>query len=102
MALVPRALPRVSITSRTDVPIPDPPFWKQPWLWDLAKLIAGAVGVILLLFGVLKPVLRSLADAGETPLAPCQNDVENQHYYGSGQNGHQSRSNIASFATDGG
>lgn len=45
-------------------PIPDPPFWKQPWLWDLAKLIAGAVGVILLLFGVLKPVLRSLAEKG--------------------------------------
>ena len=42
------------------------------------------------------------ADAREAPLAPCQDNVEQQHSHGCGQNSHQSRSHIASFATDGG
>ena len=44
--------------------IPDPPVWKQAWVWDVAKIAAGGMGVMFLLFGVLKPVLRSLAEKG--------------------------------------
>ncbi len=44
--------------------IPEPPVWKQAWVWDVAKIAAGGLGVIFLLFGVLKPVLRSLAEKG--------------------------------------
>ena len=44
--------------------IPAPPVWKQAWVWDVAKFAAGGLGLIFLLFGVLKPVLRSLAEKG--------------------------------------
>jgi len=45
-------------------PTPEPPFWKQAWVADALKVTAGAIGLVLLMFGVLKPVLRSLAEKG--------------------------------------
>ncbi|MEE2731439.1 MAG: flagellar basal-body MS-ring/collar protein FliF [Pseudomonadota bacterium] len=44
--------------------IPPPPLWEQPWFWDLAKRGAGFLLVILLIFGVLRPILKKLADSG--------------------------------------
>ncbi len=43
-------------------PLPAPPLWKQPWLWDLGKQVLGGIAVLLLIFGVLRPLLRSLAE----------------------------------------
>lgn len=41
-------------------PLPDDPLWKQPWLVSLLKQL-GAVGLIaVLLFKVVKPVVRAL------------------------------------------
>ena len=45
-------------------PLPLPPLWEQPWLWSVLKQIVGAFGVVLLIFGVIRPVMRSLADKG--------------------------------------
>ena len=45
-------------------PLPVPPLWEQPWLWSVLKQIVGAFGVVLLIFGVIRPVMRSLADKG--------------------------------------
>lgn len=45
-------------------PLPEPPIWKQPWLWDVLKQVAGAIAVLLLIFGVLKPTLRNLTEKG--------------------------------------
>jgi flagellar M-ring protein FliF len=45
-------------------PLPVPPLWKQPWLWDLGRQLLGGVAVLLLIFGVLRPLLRSLAEKG--------------------------------------
>lgn len=45
-------------------PLPEPPIWEQPWLWDVLKQAAGAIAVLLLIFGVLKPTLRSLTEKG--------------------------------------
>ncbi len=44
--------------------LPEPPVWKQAWVWEVAKVAAGGLGLIFLLFGVLKPVLRTLAEKG--------------------------------------
>ena len=46
-------------------PVPELSLMQQPWIWDVAKQAAGALGVLLLVFGVLKPVMRSLAEKGE-------------------------------------
>lgn len=45
-------------------PLPEPPIWEQPWIWDVLKQGLGAVAVLLLIFGVLKPTLRSLTEKG--------------------------------------
>ena len=44
--------------------IPPTPMWEQPWFWDLAKRGAGFLLVIFLIFGVLRPILKKLADSG--------------------------------------
>jgi flagellar M-ring protein FliF len=45
-------------------PLPDQPIWEQPWIWDVLKQGLGAIAVLLLIFGVLKPTLRSLTEKG--------------------------------------
>ena len=45
-------------------PLPEQPIWEKPWVWDVAKQAAGAIGVLILIFGVLKPTLRSLTEKG--------------------------------------
>ena len=42
-------------------PLPEVPIWEQSWVQDWAKKGLGATLVILLLFGVLKPIMKSLA-----------------------------------------
>ena len=46
-------------------PLPEVPLWKQSWVMDLAKQVAGGIGVLILMFGVFRPVLRSLTEKGE-------------------------------------
>ena len=61
-----------------DVPVPDQPFIERPWVKDLAKQGLGALAVILLIFAVLRPVLRSLAEKGRSvPAIPLQQMGEN-------------------------
>jgi flagellar M-ring protein FliF len=42
-------------------PLPEPSFWERPVVWRIAKQIGGVVVVLLLVFGVLRPLLRNLA-----------------------------------------
>lgn len=46
-------------------PIEKPPelsLWEQPWVWDLSKQIAGGLFVLIMLFGVLRPAIKKLAN----------------------------------------
>ena len=40
------------------------PLWQQSWIWDLARPLAGALFVLLLSLGVLRPMLKNLAETG--------------------------------------
>jgi len=51
-------------------PLPEVPIWEQAWVWDIAKQALGVIIVLVLGFGVLRPVLRSLAKAGENAAVP--------------------------------
>lgn len=42
-------------------PLPEVPIWEQGWAQDIVKKVLGAVLVLVLFFGVLKPVMKSLA-----------------------------------------
>jgi flagellar M-ring protein FliF len=72
-------------------PVPEAPVWQQAWLWDAGKKVLGGLMVLLLVFGVLKPSLRSLATnsaqvaalppgaaAGQPQLAEDQLSLGNQ------------------------
>lgn len=41
-------------------PIPALPIWKQPWVWDVARQVGGVLFVLLLVFLVLRPMMRNL------------------------------------------
>jgi flagellar M-ring protein FliF len=45
-------------------PLPELPIWEQPWIWDVLKIVVGGVVGVLLIFGVLKPTMRSLTEKG--------------------------------------
>ncbi|WP_150306113.1 flagellar basal-body MS-ring/collar protein FliF [Pseudomonas saliphila] len=47
--------------------IAEPPFWTQPWIWDLAKQFLGILFVLILVFGVLRPVLKNLTANNRSP-----------------------------------
>lgn len=42
----------------------EPSLLDQPWLWDAGKQLLGILAVVLIIFVVLKPVLKILADKG--------------------------------------
>lgn len=41
-------------------PLPPPPIWKQPWVWDIGKQALGGLFVLILFFGLLRPAIKSL------------------------------------------
>lgn len=41
--------------------LPPIPWFEQPWVWTLAKQVLAGLFVLVLIFGVLRPMLRSLA-----------------------------------------
>lgn len=44
-------------------PLPELAIWEQPWVWDVAKQVLGALFVLFLVFGVLRPAMKTLVRA---------------------------------------
>jgi len=42
--------------------IPEIPMWEQSWFWSVVKQTLAGLAVLFLIFGVLKPTVRSLAN----------------------------------------
>jgi len=42
--------------------IPEIPIWEQSWFWSVVKQSLAGLAVLFLIFGVLKPTVRSLAN----------------------------------------
>jgi flagellar M-ring protein FliF len=61
-------------------PIPDPPFWKEPWLWDVAKQLGAALLVLFLVFGLLRPMMRGLLAQREEPATTSESEPERDDY----------------------
>jgi flagellar M-ring protein FliF len=40
--------------------IPSIPFYSQPWFWDVVKQALGVLFILVLVFGVLRPVLNNI------------------------------------------
>ncbi len=44
----------------------DIPFYSQPWFWDIIKQVLGVLFILVLVFGILRPLLKSIV----TPAKP--------------------------------
>ena len=40
----------------------DIPFYSQPWFWDIVKQVLGVLFILVLVFGVLRPVLKGITN----------------------------------------
>lgn len=45
-------------------PLPEVPLWEQAWVWSLTKQLLGALAVLFIAFGILRPMLRNLSTHG--------------------------------------
>ncbi len=41
-------------------PLPEPPIWKQAWVWDIAKQVGGVIFALIIAFGILRPFMRAM------------------------------------------
>ncbi len=41
-------------------PLPEPPLWKQPWFWSLARQLVAGIAILLLILFVARPAVRNL------------------------------------------
>jgi len=37
------------------------PIWQQEWVWDIAKQVLAGLFVLILVFGILRPIMKNLA-----------------------------------------
>ncbi|MFG0380598.1 flagellar basal-body MS-ring/collar protein FliF [Pseudomonas sp. zbq_18] len=53
------------------------PFYTQPWFWDIVKQVLGVLFILVLVFGVLRPVLNNITNpARAAGGAGADGDVE--------------------------
>ncbi|TYO82937.1 flagellar basal body M-ring protein FliF [Pseudomonas sp. CK-NBRI-02] len=52
----------------------DIPFYSQSWFWDIVKQVLGVVFILVLVFGVLRPVLNNITGGGKQ--AATDSDME--------------------------
>ncbi|MDZ7802635.1 flagellar basal-body MS-ring/collar protein FliF [Thiohalophilus sp.] len=56
--------------------VPAESFWEKPGFWSILKQVGGALLALLILFGVLRPVMRSLASHRPTRIVDPQTGEE--------------------------
>lgn len=54
----------VPFSSERGEVIADIPFYSQPWFWDVVKQVLGVMFILVLVFGVLRPVLNNITGNG--------------------------------------
>ena len=55
----------------------DIPFYTQPWFWDVVKQVLGVLFILVLVFGVLRPVLSNISGGKSRELEGGRNgDVD--------------------------
>jgi flagellar M-ring protein FliF len=47
-------------TIETPEPLPEVPIWERPWVWDVGKQLVGLIFAGLVVFTVLRPVMRTM------------------------------------------
>jgi len=51
-------------------PAPEPGLLEKPWLWDVGKQVLAGLAVLVLIFAVLRPLLKNLVEKAPPPMMP--------------------------------
>jgi flagellar M-ring protein FliF len=54
----------------------DPDIWTQPWFWELVKQVLAGLFVLILIFGVIRPTIKSIANKGREDSDVLLDDLE--------------------------
>ena len=49
-----------------EVELGSPEFWTQPWFWEILKQVLAGLFLLVLIFGVIRPTIHSIANKGRT------------------------------------
>lgn len=59
-----------------DVALGDPDFWTQPWFWEILKQVLAGLFILVLIFGVIRPTVKSIANRGQEESANILDELE--------------------------
>jgi flagellar M-ring protein FliF len=45
--------------------IGEPDFWRQPWFWEIVKQVLAGLFLLIIIFGVIRPIVRNLIERGK-------------------------------------
>lgn len=51
-------------TEEAPQPLPEVPIWEESWFWDLMKKVGAGLFLLILVFGVLRPIMKNLSASG--------------------------------------
>ena len=59
-----------------EIELGDPDFWTQPWFWEIMKQILAGLFILVLIFGVIRPTIKSIANRGKDDTAVLLEELE--------------------------
>jgi flagellar M-ring protein FliF len=59
-----------------DTQIEEAGFWTQPWFWDIVKQVLAGIFILVLIFGVIRPTVKSLANRGKDEASVLLDELE--------------------------
>jgi len=48
-----------------DIEFESPEFWTQPWFWEIVKQVLAGLFILVLIFGVIRPTIKSVMNKGK-------------------------------------
>src|SRR5690606_7594958 len=61
---------------KSDASLGEPDFWTQPWFWEILKQVLAGLFILLLIFGVIRPTIKSLANRGRDEASVMLEELE--------------------------
>ena len=52
------------------------PFWKEPWFFDLVKQVLAVLAILLVFFGIIRPMIKDLTKPDEALVLEYPKEVE--------------------------
>jgi flagellar M-ring protein FliF len=51
---------------KNEIELGSPEFWTQPWFWEIMKQVLAGLFLLVLIFGVIRPTIHSIANKGKS------------------------------------